>query len=226
MYVDTDFDNLLAEITDPELLGSTAWPDDSFRLTAPASLLLHAQQRAPAPVTDSYAWQLNPVENQIGSLPSLTSLHSDEVGDSAQRPLAPSFNAPVSSTTNAKPNKKRTKAWTLKNRRAQARFKAKQKASLLCEAWTTEGLILIAMPSLQDNKAHMHQQLLELSKHLEALETKHTQLMGRNAALEATLAAEIWQLEILNAPGLLSVSPVALPHARLSPGQLCSSCCA
>ena len=70
---------------------------------------------------------------------------------------------------------KRSEAWTAKNRRAQKKFREKQKL----------------------NKGNMQQQLAEMTAQLQALETEHDQLTGKNAMLEKVLHVRQLQLEIL-----------------------------
>ncbi|KAL0036049.1 hypothetical protein WJX77_012607 [Trebouxia sp. C0004] len=70
---------------------------------------------------------------------------------------------------------KRTEAWTAKNRRAQKKFREKQKA----------------------NKNDMQQQLAEMTAQLNALQTEHNKLTGRNVVLEKVLHSRQRQLEIL-----------------------------
>ncbi|DBA88711.1 TPA: hypothetical protein ACH3X2_004811 [Trebouxia sp. C0005] len=70
---------------------------------------------------------------------------------------------------------KRTEAWIAKNRRAQKKFREKQKA----------------------NKNDMQQQLAEMTAQLHALQTEHNKLTGKNVVLEKVLRSRQSQLQIL-----------------------------
>ncbi|DBB09422.1 TPA: hypothetical protein ACH3X3_007991 [Trebouxia sp. C0006] len=70
---------------------------------------------------------------------------------------------------------KRSEAWVAKNRRAQKKFREKQKA----------------------NKNDMQQQLTEMIAQLNALQTEHNKLTGRTVVLEKVLHSRQSQLQIL-----------------------------
>ncbi|KAL3148944.1 hypothetical protein ABBQ32_001804 [Trebouxia sp. C0010 RCD-2024] len=99
-----------------------------------------------------------------------------------QQRLDEALHGPRSGTgSSAGPSKpagagKRSEAWKAKNRRAQQRFREKQKVTKDC----------------------MQQQLAKVTAQLHALETEHNQLTGSNAVLEKVLQSHQLQLEILH----------------------------
>lgn len=111
------------------------------------------------------------------------SLSNHEISQhQAQQRLDEALHGPRSgSGSSAGPSKpagagKRSEAWKAKNRRAQQRFREKQKVTKDC----------------------MQQQLANMTAQLHALETEHDQLTGRNAVLEKVLQSHQLQLEILH----------------------------